>query len=276
MTLAPGTGALTMVNRVTSEGRGPAHVAVTPDGRWALAANYTSGTLAVWPVAPDGRLGAVADRESPGANAHQIVVDPSNRYVFVPCLGVDAVAQYLFDAGTGQLTANSVPRFATATRAGPRHLALHPSGRFAYLMNELDSTVMALGFDAATGRLSAIQTLSSLPMGFTGMNTGAEIQVAPSGRFVYASNRGHNSIAVFAVDTATGRLTVVEHQRTNVQTPRHFSVDPSGEFLRVANQGVNTVATFRVAVDTGRLTPLGTTPVGNSPSFAAWVAVPAP
>lgn len=272
----PSTAALTQLSRVMSEGNGPAHVAVDPTGRWVFAANYGGGTVAVWPVGTGGRLGAVADRESPGTNPHQVVIDPTSRYAFVPCLGSNYVAQFVFDVSTGQLNPNAVPHMMTAAGAGPRHLALHPAGGYAYLINETNSTMTALRFDSANGTLAPIQTVSTLPAGFTGTNTGAEVAVAPSGRFVYGSNRGHNSIVIFAVDAASGMLTLVGHQSTSGMTPRHFSIDPTGAFLLVANQGSDDVVTFRIDTAAGTLTRLGVTSVPVGPAFVGAVFLPGP
>jgi 6-phosphogluconolactonase len=160
----------------------------------------------------------------------------------------------------------------TAVGAGPRHIAFHPSAPFAYRIAETASTMTSYAFDTSKGTLSALATLSTLPAGFTGTNTGAEVEVAPSGRFVYGSNRGSDTIAVFAVDATTGQLTAVDHTPTGGQTPRHFSIDPTGQILLVANQGTGNVVTFRMDAATGKLTQLGTTPVGASPFYVQAVA----
>lgn len=260
----PQTGALTFINRVGSQGNGPAHVAVDGSGRWVLVANYGAGSVAVYPVR-DGGLGAPTDTDTPGANAHQIITDPSNRYVFVPCLGADHIAQYLFDSDAGTLTGNGV--VTTANNAGPRHLAFHPSLPFAYLINEKDSTMTALSFNAANGKLTALQTLSTLPAGFTGNNSTAEVQVHPNGRFVYGSNRGHQSIVVFRVNEADGRLTLVGHTPTFGTHPRHFSMDARGELLYVANLTSSNIVAFRVDSDAGTLQTISEVATPPSPSY---------
>lgn len=271
-----GTGALTFLNRVSSQGAGPAHVSTDRSGRFVFVANYNGGSVAVFPVSDDGRLGAAVDTEAHGggAQSHAVVVDPSNRYLFVPNKGLSNVAQYRFDATTGALTPGSPAALALPSGAGSRHLAFHPSLPYAYLINELDDTLSALAFDAAAGTLSVLQTLSTLPDGVDGGdNSGAEVQVAPSGSFVYGSNRGHDSIVIYSVDAATGRLTLVGHQPTGGSTPRSFHIEASGEYMLVANQSSNEVVTFRVDRATGGLSELGAVDV-PSPAFvgAAYVA----
>lgn len=260
----PQSGALTFISRVSSQGSGPAHVFVDPTGRWVMVANYGGGTAAVYP-SRDGGLGAPTDTESPGANAHQILTDPSNQYAFVPCLGSDHVAQFVFDSNTGTLTANGV--VTTPTGAGPRHMAFHPSLPYAYVINETNSTLTTLSFNVANGALSSIDTISTLPVGFTGNNTAAEVQVHPNGRFVYGSNRGHDSIGVFRVNPADGKLSLLEHELTGGVRPRHFSIDPRGDLLYAANQQSGTVFAFRVDQDAGTLLSLGQVAAPPSPSY---------
>ena len=270
------TGALSFVNRVSSTGAGPAHVAVDQTGKFALVANYNGGNIAVLPLAANGTLSNAVDGADHGAGAqsHEVVLDPSNRFLLVPNKGRSDVSQYLFDADTGQITPNEPAALPLAQGAGSRHLAFHPSGAFAYVINELDDTVSALAFDAQRGTLSALQTLSTLPDGVSGAsNTGAEIQVSASGRFVYGSNRGHDSIVIYAVDAATGRLSLLGHQPTGGTTPRSFQLEPSGRLLLVANQGSNEVVTFRVDAQTGLLGELLSTTV-PSPSFVGVLYLP--
>ncbi len=269
-----GTGLLQPINRQSSQGSGPAHVSVDQTGRWVFAANYGGGTVAVLPVGVDGGLGVATDTKAAGMNAHQIQTDPSNRYVFVPCLGVNRVVQYLFNADAGTLSANATPFFGTDGGAGPRHLALHPDGKFAYLINETNSTLQALAFDAATGRLSGLQTVSTLPAGFTGNNTCAEVFVHPNGRFVFGSNRGDDSIVTFSVNQTTGLLTLIGHTKTGGTMPRNFAVDPAGTVLLAANQTSGTIVSFRIDVDAGTLTNLGQSKAVNSPAFVGIVELP--
>ena len=249
------TGALTFQNAVSSGGDGPPFVSSDPQGRWVLVANYTSGTVAVLPIQGDGSLGAAVDTATVGAKAHMILADPSDRFVFVPCLGADYVAQFLFDATTGKLTPNAVPHLATAAGAGPRHLAFHPDGKTAYLIDETASTMTALAFDATAGTLKASQTVSTLPAGFTGTNTAAEVRVHPSGKWLFGSNRGDDSIVVFALD-ASGGMTLKGFTKTGGTTPRDFAVDPSGAWLYAANQGTGDIVVFAFDATAGTLTPV--------------------
>jgi 6-phosphogluconolactonase len=251
------TGALSFVSRVSSQGDGPAHVSTDKTGGFAFVANYGGGTVAVLPINGGGVLGDAIDVHDHGggsANPHQVITSPANDFAFVPNKGLDTVTRYAFNGATGKLTGAST--LDVAQGAGPRHLDFSPTAPYAYLIDELDSTMSALAYDAASGKLTPIQTVSTLPPGFQGNNTGAEVQVAPSGKFVYGSNRGHDSIAVFSV-AGDGKLTLVGHQPTMGQTPRHFQVEPSGELLLVANQGSGNVVTFRIDAATGMLTPTG-------------------
>lgn len=270
----PATGALTSLNDVASGGNGPAHVFVERSGHSVLVANYGDGNVAVFPIQADGRLGAASQTLLAGQNAHQIITDPSNKFAFVPCLGSDWVAQYTFDATTGTLTPNATPHLMTAANAGPRHLAFAPDGKFAYLLNEKASTLSVLALDTTTGRLSALQTVSTLPSGFSGSNTGAEVWVHPGGNFVYASNRGDNSIAVFSRNATTGMVTLVGHTKTGGATPRDFTLDPDGRFVYAANQGSNNVVQLAVDATAGTLTQTGSPVSASMPTFVGVVALP--
>ncbi|MBA3456707.1 MAG: lactonase family protein, partial [Deltaproteobacteria bacterium] len=192
--VAPATGALTFINDVAAGGTGPTHVSVDATGRHVFVANYSNGTVSVFPVQAGGGLGAAAQTLTPGANAHMIAPDPTNRSVFVPCLGANIVAQYRFEPTTGVLTPSTPASVATASGAGPRHIAFAPDGMFAYVINELDSTMSAFTLDPATGRLTSIQTLSTRAAGATGTNTTAEVVVHPTGKYLYGSNRGDNTV----------------------------------------------------------------------------------
>jgi 6-phosphogluconolactonase len=267
----PTSGALTFRNSVSSGGDGPPFVAV--DGPWVFVANYTSGSVAVLPVAGDGSLGAAVDVEMPGALAHMILPDPSNRFVFVPCKGSDYVAEFLFDAATGKLTPNTVPRMATAAGAGPRHLAFHPNGTIAYLIDETDSTMSELAFDATNGTLSILQTVTTRPAGATGTNTAAEVHVHPSGKWLFGSNRGDDDIVVFALDAAGG-MSAPTFTKTGGTTPRDFALDAAGAFLYAANQGTGNIATFRFDPGAGTLTQTGAPVLAPSASFIGLVPLP--
>jgi 6-phosphogluconolactonase len=264
----PETGLLALLNQQPSQGTGPCHVVVDRTGRNVLVANYGSGSAACLPIARDGRLGkatssvqhegsSVNPRRQQGPHAHAIELDAANRFAFVPDLGLDKVFIYRFDAERGQLAPNDPPWVAVAPGSGPRHFAFHPSGRFAYVINEMGSTVTAFRYDAPRGALESIQTVSTLPEGFKGENTTAEIAVHPSGKFLYGSNRGHDSIAIFAIDASTGKLRAVGHEPTQGKTPRNFALDPTGRYLLAANQATDNVVVFRIDATTGALRPTG-------------------
>jgi len=236
-------------------------------GNFLLVANYESGNVAVLPVRA-GSLGAPVDmaqhqgssvnpERQKGPHAHGVLLDQGNRYLFVPDLGLDKIMVHKFDARSGKLTPNSEPWFQLKPGAGPRHFTFHRNGRWAYVINELNSTITALRYDGAHGVLKEAQTVSTLPSDFSGKNSCAEIEVAPGGKFLYGSNRGHDSIAVFAIDQNTGGLGFVQHVSTQGKAPRNFSIDPTGEFLLAANQNSNTVVSFRIDHASGKLSPTG-------------------
>lgn len=267
LAINPATGALSYLNSVSAGGAGSTHVFAEPSGRYVLVANYSGNNASVLPVRDGGALGPATHTVSSGTRAHQIITDPSNRFVFVPCLGDDRVAQYIFNFDAGTLVPNAVPYVDTANGAGPRHLAFHPSGRWAYLINETNSTLTALTFNSASGRLTPFQTLSTLPAPMAGNST-AEVAVHPNGKFVYGSNRGHNSIVAFALDGGT--MTLIGHASTGGMTPRHFSIDTSGTLLLVGNQASGTLFAFRINAVTGALVPLGEAGRANAPSFVGF------
>ena len=264
----PRTGRLDKLNQQSSEGSGPCHLSVDQTGRHAFVANYGSGGIACLPVEPDGRLGAatsfiqhtgssVNPQRQKEPHAHWIEAAPAGRFVLACDLGLDKVLVYQFDPRRGTLAPATPPHAAAKPGAGPRHLAFHPQGRFAYVINELDSTVVAYTWDAEKGMLGELQRLSTLPDDFSGNSSCAEIAVHPSGKYLYGSNRGHDSIAVFAIDDATGRLTARQHESTQGKTPRFFAIDPTGRWLLACNQGSDSVVLFRIDPQTGRLTPSG-------------------
>lgn len=271
--IASGTGALTPLNNRASGGTGPAHVSVDASQKWVLVANYNSGHVAVFPIRNDGGLDPPVTSFVACGQAHQILTDASGAFVFVPCKQDDIVAQYLFNAQTGALTPNAVPSLAAAAGAGPRHMDFHPTAKWAYVVNELDSTIIACDYDKLTGRLTSKQTLSTLPVATPG-NSGAEILVHPSGKWVYASNRGHNSIARFAIDQTSGTLSDYTYTPTKGMTPRHFSFDPAGARLVVGNQDSNSVRVFSVDATTGALTDLGEKATPNQPFYSGVHMVP--
>jgi 6-phosphogluconolactonase len=264
----PRTGKLAHLNRQSSVGAGPCHLTVDRTGRFVLVANYGGGSVAVLPIDGEGRLGEATDfvqhqggsvnpRRQSGPHAHSVTLDPANRYAFVADLGLDKVLIYRLDLERGKLTANEEPWVQVTAGAGPRHFAFHPKGRHAYLITELANTVIAFAYDGARGVLGEMQTVPTLPVGFQGTTYAADLHVSPSGKFVYGSNRGHDSIAIFAVEQESGRLTLVGHEPTRGRTPRGFALDPTGSFLLVANQDSDSVVTFRVDRDTGRLSATG-------------------
>lgn len=266
---------LTFLNRVATGSPGPTHVNVDATGGWVFGANYSGGSMSIFEVQGDGSLGAAAVVPT-GTQAHWIGTDPSNQFLFVPNKGTDSVSQFLFDASSGQATANTPAEVATASGAGPRHLAFHPSAPFAYVINELDDSMTAYAFDTIAGTLSPIQTLSTLPGGTGGgNNTCAEVVVSPDGRFLYGSNRGHDSIVVFSIDGQSGMMTLVDHAQTDIDTPRSFAVDPTGQILLVANQGSNSVASYAIGM-TGTLTHLVTTAMPAAAPFVGIFDLPEP
>ncbi len=279
------TGALTALNRQSSVGGGPAHVTVDHAGRNVLVANYGGGSVAVLPIGSDGALrpssafiqhtgSSVNPARQKEPHAHSVIVDSADRFAYVADLGLDKVMIYRLDGGKGSLVANDPP-FATAEPgAGPRHLALHPQRRFAYVINEMQNTVTAFSRDAERGGLTALQTISTLPADQKPLPnySTAEVLVHPSGKFLYGSNRGHDSIAVFAIDETSGRLTFVETQPTQGSTPRGFGIDPTGGYLLAGNQRSDSVVAFKINPETGRLTPTGSRIDVGSPVSIKFVA----
>ena len=262
------TGKLTPRNRVASHGATPAHLVVDGRGKNVLVANYNSGSAAVLPVKEDGSLAEASSvvqhsgsgpdpSRQRGPHAHSINVSPDNRFAIVADLGLDNVFVYRFDSDKGLLEPNDPPYVKVAPGAGPRHFAFHRDGRFAYVINEMASTVTAFAYDRPRGVLKELQTITTLPKGFTGRSTTAEVQVHPSGRYLYGSNRGHDSVAVFSIDAREGTLTLVEITPTQGKTPRNFGIDPTGAFLLAAHQDTDNVVVFRVDAKTGRVTPTG-------------------
>lgn len=273
----PKTGKLMLLNNVSSGGSGPAHLSVDGSGKWVLVANYGDGTVSSLPIDQmTGQLGAPVSTVMAGTKPHQAQTDPSNHFLFVPCLGSDYVAQFTFDDMTGKITPNSVPHFATAMGAGPRHIAWAPNGHTGFLVNETDSTLMSLDLDQVQGQLSAKQTVSTLPMGYMGQNTAAEVVVHPSGAWVYVSNRGADAIVQYTVG-GTGLLTMVNSASSGGKTPRHMALDPKSDFLLVADQDSNSVVTFAVDQGTGALTQaMVTAPTVTQPTMVRPALLPPP
>jgi 6-phosphogluconolactonase len=277
------TGRLSLLNEVASRGADPCYIAFDRTGKYALVANYTGGNVAVFPVRADGRIGdssafvqhvgSSVNRERQEApHAHWIETTPDNRFAIAVDLGLDELLVYRFDAKNGSLTANDPPYAKLDPGAGPRHLAFHPNGKFVYVVNELQSSITTFSYDQSRGALHALKTVSTLPKAFSGNNDAAEIQVHPSGKFLFASNRGHDSIAVFSIDSHTGALTLADHFPTQGKTPRNFEIDPTGKLLLVANQDANNIVVFRIDPDSGRLTPTGQTLKVPSPVCLKFMA----
>jgi 6-phosphogluconolactonase len=263
----PKSGALKLLNQVSTHGAGPCYVSLDKSGRFVLVANYDGGSVATFAIQDDGSLslvkgfvqhsGSSVDKERQQApHAHWIGVSPDNRFALVADLGLDDVMVYKLDDVRGGLTPNSPPFTQMKPGSGPRHLAFHPNGKFAYVVNEMASTVTALAYSAQKGSLSALQTLPMLPQDYSGVREAAEIAVHPSGKFLYASNRGTaNSIAAYKIDAVKGTLTAAGTFSTKGMIPRNFAIDPTGAFLLAANQDSGNIVVFRIDATTGALTP---------------------
>jgi 6-phosphogluconolactonase len=276
------TGRLTRLNQQISGGSGPCHVAVDATGKCLLVANYGGGSVAALPILPDGSLGEAATilqhsgssvntNRQTGPHAHFILPSPDNRFTLDCDLGLDKVFVNQLDAPAAKLTPNNPP-FATVTPgSGPRHLVFSADGKFVYVINEMAGVIAVFSYDTANAAMTWVQTISTLPKDFSGINTAAEIVLAPNGKFLYASNRGHDSIAVFSVDIQSGKLTFVEHQSTQGRTPRHFAIDPTGRWLLAENQGFDSVVVFAIDADTGKLKPTGQTVSVGAPVCAVFV-----
>jgi len=265
--IEPKSGKLTLLNQLPALGEDPCHLSFDRTGKFLLTANYSSGNVAVFPILADGKLGEhtalVTDQGTPGPDskrqdgphAHWIATSEHNRFVYVADLGLDKVFVYKFDASNGTLAAADAANAKPGT--GPRHVSFSTDGKFLYLLGELDSTVTVFSNDQE--KFTYIQKVPMLHAGFSGRNDAAEIEMHPSGKFLYASNRGHDSFAVYAIDPKQGTLTQVEDVPTGGKEPRHFAIDPTGKFLLAENQNSNSIVEFRIDQATGKLTPTGET-----------------
>ena len=262
------TGLLNFINKQSSEGAGPCHVIVDNSGKWVLAANYGGGTVSILPIQKDGGLSPATDSKKHtgssinpsrqnGPHPHSIWESPDNSFVFVPDLGIDKINIYKLDSEKGKLLANDPPYFKTAPGAGPRHFTFHPNGKSAFVINELNSTITSMDYDVSTGAFTEKHSISTLPENFKEENTCADIHTTPNGRFVYGSNRGHDSIAAFSVEKETGQLSMIETESTQGVQPRNFAIDPTGTILLAANQKTNNVVTYWINQASGELTPTG-------------------
>jgi len=270
------SGALTALNQQPSEGQWPCHLCVDGTGRFLLAANYGSGTVSVHALDPDGRIGRLTDvvqhagsgadaHRQEGPHAHSVTMGPANRYAYVADLGLDKIMVYQFDSSEGKLIGNGIPWARLPDGSGPRHFAIHPNERYAYVVNELDSTVTLLSYDYASGALRAVQAVSALPEGWNGVTIAADIHILPSGRYLYSSNRGHDSITIFYIEEHSGTLRAVGHTPTG-KTPRNFAIDPTAGYLLVANQEGDTVVSYRIDQESGKLSPTGSEMAVPSPT----------
>lgn len=275
-------GKLTLLNQQSSGGPGPCHLDVDRAGKVVLVANYGGGSVEALPIKADGSLGepgtfvqhkGAGDYEKRAPRGHAIVVDPTQRFAVACDLGLDQVLVYQLDAASAKLTPHEPPFAMLAPGSGPRHLAFRPDGKFAYVINETLLTMTVFAWDGARGTLQEVQTLSTLPGAKEKGFSTAEVYVHPNGKFVYGSNRGHDSIVVYACDEKTGKLTLVEHQSTQGRTPRHFAIHPSGNFLLAENQSTDNVVVFRIDPQTGKLTTTGEKIEVGSPVCAVFVEV---
>jgi 6-phosphogluconolactonase len=271
----PLTGNLRLLNEQATQGADPCYLTIDSRRRALLVANYTGGNVSVLPVRSDGTLGMVIDLEQhqgssvkeqqKGPHAHCIILDHSERHALAADLGIDKVMIYRFDRSNGKLTPATQPWVQLQPGAGPRHLTFHPNGKYLYVISELDSTLTAFRYNELNGTLSQIETVSTLPRDFTGVSYCADVHVSPSGKFLYGSNRGHDSIVAFEIDPRTGKLSLVQHVSTQGSWPRNFTLDPAGRFLLVANQRTDNVVIFSIDLRSGQLTPTGVTEQIPSP-----------
>jgi len=263
----PATGKLRFLNEQATQGADPCYLSIDARKKTLLVANYSGGSVTVLPVRTDGTIGMAIEvkqhegtgpkEQQKGPHAHCVILDRAERHALAADLGIDKVMIYRFDRVTGKLSPAPQPSAELTAGAGPRHLALHPSGKYLFVIAELDSTMTSFQYNELNGTLTLIETVSTLPAGFTGTSYCADVHVSASGRFLYGSNRGHNSIVVFEIDPRTGKPKLVEHVSTEGDWPRNFTIDPSGKFLLVANQRSENVVTFNIDEGTGRLTPAG-------------------
>jgi len=262
------SGELTNLNHQLSGGSLSCHLSIDQTGHYLLFANYGSGSVGMMPIKSDGSLGKISDfiqhkgssvdvvrQQSP--HPHSINVDPTNQYAFVPDLGLDEIISYKLDLDNGKLVVNNTASLRTKPGSGPRHFDFHPSGKYAYVINEIDSTLTGFEFDSSDGTLKHVNTTSTLPMEATGVSHCADVHTHPSGQFVYGSNRGHDSISIFKSNTQTGRLEFIGTESTKGKIPRNFAIDPTGSYLLAANQDSDSVVIFRINLETGMLDATG-------------------
>jgi 6-phosphogluconolactonase len=277
------SGKLTLLNQVSSGGAGPCYLSLDQTGKYLMVANYDSGSVATLPVLEDGRLGEVSAKiqysghgfdpqRQEGPHPHDLDVSPDNRFALVADLGLDRVLTYRFDPAKGTLVANDPPFTKVTPGTGPRHLIFDRTGKFVYVINELTSALSAFSYSADTGVLRELASPSTLQPGFKGTSFAAEIGVHPSGKFIYASNRGDDSIATFAIDAASGVPRFVETVSSGGKTPRHFQIAPDGAYLFAGNQESNNIVIFKIDQSTGHLTPTGQALELSSPACVKFVS----
>jgi 6-phosphogluconolactonase len=280
------SGKLTLLNQQSSAGHGPTHLGVDPEGKNVFTANYGSGSVAVLPIEADGKLGppsSVDQHKGQGADpsrqegphAHCAAIDPGGHFALSCDLGLDKIFVYKFDRAAHTITPNDPPFGTVAPASGPRHLAFSPDGRNLYVVNEMACTVTGFRYDAERGAMSEFQTISTLPEGFSGQKSTAEIAVHPSGKFLYTSNRGDaNSIAIFTIDASSGKLTAAGHVSTQGRAPRDFALDPSGKWLLAANQDTDNIVEFQIDPESGALKPTGVNIQTPTPVCVTFLAAP--
>ena len=264
----PENGSLTFINMQSTLGESPCHITIDRTGKFILIANYSGGNIIVFPILQDCMIGKnvefiqhkgksiIPDRQE-NPHPHSIILSPDNRYAFVPDLGLDKILIYRFDQKTGKLRSSDIPYISLKPGAGPRHFTFNRDGKFAYVINELDSTVTAFRYYPDKGKLKEIQTITTLPGDFTGTSYCADIHIHPNNHFLYGSNRGHNSISTFSIDPSKGKLKLKGFTETLGDFPRNFAIDPSGQYLLAANQRSDNIFSFRIKPETGELTPTG-------------------
>lgn len=266
--VSPDSGDLAYVNQQSSGGPGPCHLTVDATGAHVIVANYQGGSICVLPIQTDGSLGEMSEfiqHEGSSVNpnrqkephAHSVNLDPNNRFIYAPDLGMDKVMIYQLDLDSGNLVANKPAFVQVAPGAGPRHFAFHPDGTRAYVVNEIGNTVTAFNWDPESGSLEEFQTVTTLPADFLETSHTADLHIHPNGRFLYGSNRGHDSIAIFEIDPDTGGLTPRGWASTQGKTPRNIAIDPSGRFMLAENQDSDSIFTFRINDETGMLITTG-------------------
>ncbi len=266
----PATGSLEFLNTQPTKGGDPCHVTMDAHGAHVIVANYTGGSIAVYPVESDGRLGtassfvqhegsSVNKNRQAGPHAHSGVLDAENKFLHVPDLGQDRVVCYRYDKATGRISEEASASLSSDPGAGPRHLVFSPDGKFAYVINELNSTITVCTHEQSSGTMRSIESVSTLPPGFEGESSCADIHMHPTGRYLYASNRGHDSIAIYRRDASSGALEPIGHEPTQGLTPRNFVLDREGGLMLVANQSSDNIVPFTIDGSTGLLHPTGTT-----------------